>query len=153
MATPRSTAAPRRRIFQHPGRVAVVAVSVVVVANLGIILLNNSDTSLGGRDPLPVTIESISPERGELTSLISTITVDLRNDLTGVLVVDGVEVPEDELERVAELGEISFRPGPDKVITRFRAGSNEVVVKYWSQKLTNRPANPPSYGWSFRASA
>jgi hypothetical protein len=149
---PTATAAPRR-IFQHPGRVAIVVGSLVVVANLGLILLHNSDTSPGGRVPLPVTIESISPERGALTPLIDTITVDLRNDLTGVLVVDGVEIPEDELERVEELGEISFRPGADKVIARFRAGDNEVVVKYWSRKLASRPENPPSFGWSFRASA
>jgi hypothetical protein len=153
MTANRPTASTRRRIFQHPGRVAIVVVALVVVANLGFVLLHNSDTSPGGGNPLPVTIESISPERGQLTSLIDTITVDLRNDLTGVLVVDGVEIPEDELQRVKELGEISFRPGPDKIITRFRPGNNEVVVKYWSQKLTNRPANPPSYGWSFRASA
>ncbi|MFI5053580.1 MAG: hypothetical protein ACHQDE_04395, partial [Acidimicrobiia bacterium] len=145
--------ARRRGIFQHPGRVAVVVIALLLVLNLGIVLLNNSDTSPEGRVPLPVTIESISPERGELTSLIDTITVDLRNDLTGVLVVDGIEIPEDQLERVKELGEVSFRPGPDKAITKLRTGSNEVVVKYWSQKLTKRPENPPSFGWSFRASA
>jgi hypothetical protein len=70
-----------------------------------------------------------------------------------VLVVDGLEIPEDQLDRVKELGEISFRPGPGEAITKLRTGSNEVVVKYWSQKLTNRPANPPSFGWSFQASA
>jgi hypothetical protein len=153
MATPRSTAARSRRIFRHPGRVAVVAVSLVVVLNLGIVLLNNSDTSPQGRPPLPVTIESISPERGDITGLVATVSVDLRNDLTGVLVIDGLEIPEDQLDRVKELGEISFRPGPGKAITKLRTGSNEVVVKYWSQKLTNRPAHPPSFGWSFQASA
>jgi hypothetical protein len=153
MATPQSTAVRNRRIFRHPGRVAIVVISLVVVLNLGIVLLNNSDTSPQGRPPLPVTVESISPERGELTGLVATVSVDLRNDLTGVLVVDGLEIPEDQLERVKELGEISFRPGPGKAITKLRTGSNEVVVKYWSQKLTNRPANPPSFGWSFRASA
>ena len=78
MATPRSTAARSRRIFRHPGRVAVVVVSLVVVLNLGIVLLNNSDTSPQGRPPLPVTIESISPERGDITGLVATVSVDLQ---------------------------------------------------------------------------
>jgi hypothetical protein len=143
----------RRRVFRHPGRVAVVVVALLVVLNLSIILLNNSDTSVGGRPALPVAIESISPERGDLTTLIATINVDLRNDLTGVLVVDGIEIPEDQLDRVVALGEISFRPGPDKEFSKLRTGTNQVVVKYWSRKLTKRPANPASYGWSFEASA
>jgi hypothetical protein len=133
--------------------VATVVVLLVVVLNLGIVLLNNSDTRPGGRDPLPVTIESISPERGELTHRVDTITVDLRNDLTGVLVVNRIEIPEDQLDRVTELGEVSFRPGPGKEITKLATGTNTVVVKYWSRRLTNRPANPPSFSWSFQASA
>jgi hypothetical protein len=153
MASRAPTAKPRRGIFRHPGRVAVVVVSLLVVLNLGIVLLNNSDTSPGGGAPLPVSVESISPERGEITSLVDTITVDLRNDLTGVLVVDGIEIPEDQLDRVVELGEISFRPGPGKAITRLRTGTNEVVVKYWSRRLPNRPARPLSFGWTFEASA
>ena len=152
MTATRPTTAPRRQIFRHPGRVAIVVVALLVVLNLGILLLNNSDTSPQGRPPLPVSIESISPERGDLTTLISDVSVDLRNDLTGVLVIDGIEIPEDQLDRVKELGEVTFRPGPGKDITKLRTGTNTVVVKYWPQKMS-RPANPSSYGWSFEASA
>jgi hypothetical protein len=144
--------ADRRRVFKHPGRVAIVVIGLLVVLNLGIVALNNTDTNIAGRDPLPVTIESISPERSELTGLIDTITVDLDNSLTGVLVVDGVEIPEDQLTHVTELGQVSFRPGPDKVFSRFRAGDNTVVVKYWGRTKA-RPAHPAGYGWTFRASA
>jgi hypothetical protein len=144
---------PRRKAVKHPWRVAIVLSAVVLVVNLGVILLASSDTSLGGRQPLPSDIESISPERGELTGLVDTITVDLRDDLTGVLVVDGIEIPEDQLERVVGLQQVIFRPGKDKVISQFRAGDNTVVVKYWPGRLQDRPANPFSYGWTFQASA
>jgi hypothetical protein len=153
MATPRSTVPSRRPLFRHPGRVATVVVVLVVVLNLGIVLLNNSDTGSDGRNPLPATIESISPGRGELTGLVDTVTVDLRNDLTGVLVIDRVEIPEDELDRVKDLGQISFRPGPGKALTKLATGTNTVVVKYWSRRLAERPAKPSSFGWSFEASA
>jgi hypothetical protein len=99
-----------------------------------------------------VTVESISPERGELTGLVDTITVDLRNDLTGSLVVDGKEIPDDQTDRVQELGVLSFRPGPGKELTRFVTGDNTVVVYYWP-RTKSRPANPPNYGWRFRAAA
>ena len=127
-------------------------VALFAVLNLGYIVLHNSDTSLGGRAPLPATVQSISPERGELTTLIDTVTVDLRDNLTGVLVIDGIEIPEDQLDRVAELGQVSFRPGPGKALSTFRTGDNEVVVKYWSRTKA-RPAHPASFGWTFQASA
>jgi hypothetical protein len=151
--TPGVDATPRRRLFKHPGRVAVVAITLLVVFNLAIVLLNESDTSRSGEQALPVDIEAVSPEPNQLTGLIDTVTVDLADQYSGVLVVDGVEIPEDQLDRVVGIQTISFRPGPDKVISRFRAGENVVVVKYWNGRLQDRPAKPYSFSWTFRASA
>jgi hypothetical protein len=139
--------------MRHPGRVAIVLGVALVVLNLGVILLATADTSEKGLRPLPNDIESINPERGELTGLVDTISVDLGDGMTGVLVVDGIEIPEDQLDRVVGLQIVSFRPGPGKEIPRFRAGDNTVVVKYWPGRLQDRPANPFTFGWSFRASA
>jgi len=154
MAEPRDNghSAQRPPLFRHPGRVAVVAVLVIAVLNLGVILLANSDTSVDGRPRLPNDIETISPERGEITGLVDDVAVDLLDNLTGVLVIDGVEIPEDQLDRVEELGLITFRPGPDKELTRFRTGDNTVVVLYWP-RTKSRPVDPASYGWRFRAAA
>jgi len=119
-----SRAKASRPVFRHPWRVAIVAVAVLAVVNLGAILIANSDTTPGGKVELPTDIESISPENGALAGLVDDVTVDLRDSYTGVLVIDGVEIPEDQLSRVEELGIITFRPGPGKEITRFRAGEN-----------------------------
>jgi hypothetical protein len=154
MADTPATAAPARRpLFRHPWRVAIVSVTVLLVLNLGVILLNESDTTPGGLQALPSDIESISPERAQLASPLDTVSVDLADQYTGVLVIDGIEIPEDQLERVVSLQTISFRPGPDKAISRYRAGENTVVVKYWRGRLQDRPGNPYSFGWTFRASA
>jgi hypothetical protein len=145
--------APRRRTFQHPGRVAVVVIALLVVVNLAIVLLANADTSPGGGKPeLPAAIESISPERGELTGLVDDVTVDLRDDLQGELLVDSVRIPEDQLDTIEQLGVISFRPGPGKEFPRFRAGDNTVVVRYWPRGKP-RPEVPASFSWRFRAAA
>ena len=158
LPAPRRAAAPRRKLFQHPGRIAVVVVALLVVLNLGIVLLNNADTDPGGVNPLPATVESVSPEPDSIAGPVETITVDLDDSLTGVLLVrhNGafVEIPEDQLDRVVELGQISFRPGPGKDITRFSAGQNDVVVLYWSKtRVGGRPKNPASYAWSFNVKA
>jgi hypothetical protein len=128
-----------------------VGVIVVVVLNLAVLLLSQSDTQPQGRT-LPSTIDSVSPGPGELARLQDTITADLRDDLTGVLVLDGVEIPEDQLERIVPLAEVSFRPGPDKDLTRFEPGLHNVAVRYWPQGK-ERPAKPGVFSWSFRAGA
>jgi hypothetical protein len=151
--SPVAVAPARRRLFKHPGRVAVVAITLLVVFNLGIILLNESDSTPTGPKALPADIEAISPGQNQLTGLIDTVTVDLADQYSGVLVIDGVEIPEDELERVVGIQQVSFRPGPDKVISRFRAGVNDVVVQYWNGRVQDRPAKPFSFHWSFRAAA
>jgi len=140
-------------MFQHPGRVAVVVIALLIVVNLAIVLLANADTSPGGGKPdLPAAIESISPERGELTGLVDDVTVDLRDDLQGELLIDSVRIPEDQLDTIEQLGRISFRPGPGKEFTRFLAGDNTVVVRYWPRGEP-RPEVPPSFSWRFRAAA
>jgi hypothetical protein len=157
-ASTRRAGAPRRKAFQHPGRVAVVVIALIVVLNLGIVLLNKSDTSPGGLNPLPATVESVSPEPNSIAGPIETLTVDLDDSLTGVLLIKRggqyVEIPEDQLDRVVELGQISFRPGPGKEITRFPAGENDAVVLYWSKtRPGGRPKNPSSYSWRFQVKA
>ena len=144
--------AERARLFKHPWRVAIVAIGLIAVLNLGVILLMESDTTAPGSEALPGVVESINPEVNELTGLVDDVSVDLRNDLTGVLVVDGVEIPEDQLSRIEELGVVTFRPGPDKEFRRFRAGENTVVVRYWPRG-EERPQQPPSFSWRFRAAA
>jgi hypothetical protein len=158
--SPAAAARPaRRRLFKHPGRVAIVAVTLLVVLNLGIVLLNESDTSPGGSNPLPATVTSVLPEPGTIASPVDTVVVDLDDSLTGVLLIKQdtggyVEIPEDQLDRVVELSQIAFRPGPDKEITRFSPGTVDVVVLFWSKtRLGGRPKHPASYSWSFQVKA
>ncbi len=152
MTTPALPAAPRRGgIVTHPWRWVIVGVVVLAVLNLAIIGLSSSDTSPEGRT-LPSTIDSLTPRPGELVRLQDTIGADLRDDLTGVLLLDGVEIPEDQLERVDPLGVVTFRPGPDQDLERFEAGEHSLTVLFWEQG-EERPADPDSYSWSFRAGA
>ena len=151
--TPVTAVSARRRLFKHPGRVAIVAITLLVTFNLGIYLLNEADTSSTGEKALPVEIQAVSPKPNQLTGLVDDVAVDLADQYTGVLVIDGIEIPEDQLTRVAGIQTVSFRPGPDKAIGRFRAGLNQVVVKYWDGRLQDRPGKTYSFSWSFRASA
>ena len=149
-------AAPRARAFRHPWRVAIVAIALFAVLNLVVILVANSDTSKPGTESLPVTVEAVSPAPGELTTLVDNVTVDLRDDMTGDLVINRLVIPEDQLERTPELGIVSFRPGNGKELTKLNSGENTVIVYYWP-RTADRPEPLESaklrYSWTFRAAA
>ena len=151
MVTPLPSRPVRQPLFAHPWRVVVAVVVLLVVANLGVLLLSQSDTT---RDVsrFPSAIDEVSPRPGELVRPQDTITADLSNELTGVLVIDHVEIPEDQLDRIVPLGQVSFRPGPTKELTRFAPGAHAAVVFYWPQGKP-RPRNPSAYSWSFRSGA
>jgi hypothetical protein len=141
----------RPPIFQHPWRLAITAGVLLIVLNLGILLFSQSDTRRQGRN-YPNAVEVVDPAPGEIIRVADTVTADLRNDLTGVLLIDGAEVPEDQTERVAPLGQISFRPGPSKDLTKFSPGPHTATVLYWEQGKA-RPKKPGAFSWSFRAGA
>jgi hypothetical protein len=144
MVSPES---PPEPVLRHPWRVAIVAVVLLAVANLFFFLLSESETTRE-EDTLPIAIESVTPQPAEI--LQDEIVADLQNTYTGVLVIDGAEVPEDQLTRVEDLGQVAFRPGPGKDIEKFQPGVHTVVVLYWVQGR-DRPAKPGAYSWTFRA--
>jgi hypothetical protein len=137
---------------RHPLRVVVVVVGLVLVLNLAFLVGRSSDTSEPGRDALPSSIESVRPAPGPQADRRTAVTADLADDLTGVLVIDGQRIPEDQLEYTLPQGIITFRPGPDNDLEAFEAGEHTVQVLYWSQ-TESEPSDPGSYGWRFRATA
>ena len=143
---------PDRILGRHPWRVVVVGAGLLLVLNLAFLLGRSSDTSEPGTERLPSTVESVRPRPGSQADLGIAVTADLRDDLTGVLVIDGQRIPEDQLEYSPPQGIITFRPGPDKDLEEFEAGDHTVQVLYWNQ-TEDEPDEPDSFGWSFRATA
>ena len=97
---------------------------------------------------LPRGIERVVPSVGALVRPQEEIGVDLANDRTGVLVLDGAEIPEDQLTRVDPLGQVFFRPGTDKDLDRFEAGNHRVTVLFWPKAATRDSAE--TFSWRFQ---
>ena len=146
----RSAPTRGRPAFAHPWRVVTVVVAMLVLVNLGVVLLRSTDTSSTANGALPTMIESVAPGNGEIVRTTDTIAVDLDDGYTGVIAIDRAEVPEDQIERVGPLGQITFRPGPGKDIEQFSPGVHTVTVSYWPQ-TKDRPPRPATYTWTFKA--
>jgi hypothetical protein len=137
-----------RRRIRHPWRVAIVTLGLLLVANLLVYVGFSADTTNKVR-VLPSDVANVQPDPGSQVRVQDTVSVDLRDDLTGVLVVDGVELPENEVARIPSLGEISFRPGKGQVFERLEPGVHNVTVVYWPQ-VKPRSDGTQSFTWSFR---
>ena len=144
----------RATLFRHPWRVVIVVAALGLVVNLAIVLGMSSDTSDRGQQGVSKDVVQIRPGRGSIVNPLDDIEVHLRRGLTGVLVLNGLRLPEDQLVIDNATSTITFRPGPGKEIERLPAGTNNVSVLYWRQ---TEPEPPPgerdSFGWSFRVAA
>jgi hypothetical protein len=142
----------RRRTSVHPWRVVIVVGGLALVVSLVLVLGYNSDTSDQGKQNPNADIAQVRPAPGSIATLQDDIEVRLQSGLTGVIVLNGKRIPEDQLLIDNATGTISFRPGPGKEISRLPAGANDAAVLYWSQTQAE-PAKPKSFGWSFRVTA
>ncbi len=123
---------------------------------------------------LPDGIESLNPVRGATQVLQQTaVFVDLAEGYTGVLVVDGVELPTVSLDAIGiqpvgstsdpggqvslpaatiyEPGNatLTFEPSDDAPISTFETGRHEVTVVYW--KIEDGRNKSRSFRWDFYA--
>jgi hypothetical protein len=144
----------RRKAIEHPGRFAIVAGGLVVVALLFAGAIVSADTK-DVKSTLPQTIQSVSPTPGSIVPPQEQITVDLRDDLTADLSLCGptqslgncTALPADQVDFIPALGQLTFRPGDGKEVQRFDPGRNQVVVNYRSQADPERDTG--TFTWSF----
>ena len=152
MATPlRPLPTGRRRplLVLPSGRTILLALAGLLAVNLLIVaLVIGGQTETG--PPLPNEIEAITPARGSRILPQEDVGADLQDNYTGVILIDDVELPLDQLKIIPALGQVIFRPGPDKDIKAFAPGYHRATIEYWPQDRTREDASR-SYTWQFKA--
>jgi hypothetical protein len=147
-----------------------LALSLLIA--IGLVLVGRGlAVSLTGdaRAKLPDTIEEVDPYPEAVQVLSQTrVFVDLDAGYTGVLVIDGVELPTISIEDVdqqfeAEPGQqidlpattifepgnytLTFTPSDDALVKKFDTGLHRAQVIYW--KIIESRQRPLSYSWTF----
>jgi hypothetical protein len=158
MATPIRPlpAGPRTRRLPSP-RTILVALGVLAAVNL---LIFAAHTGGQGQDnpgsPPPVEIESLFPVPGSVIRPQEDVRADLKDTYTGALFIDDKRIPEDQTKIVPALGQVSFRPGPNKEITALAPGHHYATIQFWPQEKGDEDAARAagaikSYTWQFTA--
>jgi hypothetical protein len=129
--------------------------STLLLLALGFIAVNLiiAAVYLGGRgdegQAAPIAIERVIPLPGTLIAAQEEIGADLDDTYTGVLLVDDVELPLDQLRIVDALGQVFYRPGEGKDLERLTEGNHSATVVFWPQEKTREEA-ARSYTWQFK---
>ena len=78
-----------------------------------------------GGDPVAtpiIELQAPTPDSAVLSQ--AQLLIDLSTRYSASFVVNGVTIPDDQLQIRSELNQVIFNPGPGKVIERFPAGRN-----------------------------
>lgn len=133
------------------GKVVVVLIVAVLLGGLwwaGTLIDTgepDGDVALSGSSP----VERLLPPRNAEILAQEPMGVDLRSGWTGVLVLNGQEIPQDQVQddNLASTGELLFTPGPGKVVEDYLAGENCANVIAW--RVEESRDNARTASWCF----
>ncbi len=97
---------------------------------------------------LPAAVEAVSPQGGGLDLRQATIAADLAPGYTGYLMLDGVEVPDDDLQRVDALNSVTLRPTIDSDYLELAPGQHCASVVY--RRIGDPLETSESFRWCFK---
>jgi hypothetical protein len=92
-------------------------------------------------------VEQLYPARDSEALQQQQVGIDLGPTYTGVLVLNGVEIPEEQLQRRPELNQVFFQPGDDLAIEELTPGRNCVTALVW--RATETRENSRAINWCF----
>ena len=122
---------------------------IAALAIGGLVYSFSGPTQTSTTSERPAAVESVTPAGGDLDLRQTTISADLAPGYTGYLTWDGIEIPEDDLQRVDALNTVTLRPGPDSDYRVLQPGPHCAGVVYW-QVGRSRDEDSSSFRWCFR---
>lgn len=109
--------------------------------------MNNANTNIV---PTSDAVEALVPADGSQVLRQSEIGIDLAPEWTGVLQVNGIEIPEDQLRRVPAQNQVFFTPGPGQEIEELPAGRVQIVALIWRPVAGETRDEADTIRWSIQ---
>ncbi len=130
-------------------RRVLIALGVVVAGALIVVAAGqDADDGVEEAEVAGDAVEELRPGRGDLVLRQSEIGIDLAPSWTGVLVIDGTEIPEDELRRNDPLNQVFFAPREGRVIDALDPGRHVAAALIWRPGVEERE-NARTVTWAF----
>jgi hypothetical protein len=127
-------------------------IAVLVVGAFAALFAGVRATDTGDDEPVDrEVVERLIPGDGDEVIRQAELGIDLAPGYEGTLLVNGIEIPVDELRLVPEQNEVFFTPGEGKAVEELRAGPNCVEAVAWKSAQGRGTANDKSFRWCFEA--
>lgn len=84
----------------------------------------------GDPEVLPDAVESYAPRDGDIVINPVKVIIDLKPNYEVQFVIDGVPIPDSQVDSIFETGRYQFTPGDGKVIERWSPGDHTVVASW-----------------------
>jgi len=121
---------------------------ISVVAAIAIVGIWWAFQSSDTKAPVQIAgIESVSPTPGDLDLRQVELSADLAAGYTGILFLDGVEIPADDIQRVEATNKIALHAQPDSPYRELSPGHHCATVEYW--QITQGRSQANQYRWCF----
>lgn len=125
-----------------------VVLSLLLAAAAGGLWISFAQTRTHeGPRYVDTAIEAVYPGAGDLELRQTRIGIDLQAGYTAVLFVDGREIPEDQVERIASLGQVFYTPGAGKETGALSPGRHCGTALLWRDVQTRETGR--RYSWCF----
>ena len=108
-------------------RVTYTLLGVALIAVIGVSIMFIPS---GDPEKLPPAVETYSPRQGDIVTNPIKVLIDLKANYVASFVIDGIPIPEDDVDAIVETGRYQFIPGPGKAIERWTSGEHAVVVTW-----------------------
>jgi hypothetical protein len=138
---------PRRRLIRR------IVTTIAILGCIAGLTLAVQHTQRGDKDQPTITgvphtiVELQAPAPNSSVLSQAQLLIDLTSDYDATLVVNGVLIPTDQLQKRPELNQVLFTPGPGKVVEKFNAGPNCVDANVF--RLDGTQEDIPAVHWCF----
>lgn len=128
---------------------ARIVISVLLALAVGGIVLSFSLVREDKSTPTvrDTAITSFEPPVGAHVLRQGLIAYELDPAYTGILYVDGMEIPSEELEATALTNQLGYVPTKDKVTGVLKPGKHTATAEFWLRSKTRDSSR--SFSWSF----
>jgi hypothetical protein len=138
---------PRHTLIRRVLTTLVIAACIV-----GLVVMvqhtqrgDKDEPKFTGQSKAVVELKAPAPESNVLSQ--AQLLIDLTTNYDSSFVVNGVLIPDDQLQKRPELNQVIFSPGPGKVIEKFPAGRNCVEATIF--RIDGVQEDVPATRWCF----
>jgi len=101
---------------------------IVIAGAVTVLVFVGEDSENTARD---AAIEQFFPTEGDKIFQQEPVGLDLASGFDASLSLNGVAIPEDQLDKTAGLNLVLFTPGPGKEVEQYNQDQNCVVATFW----------------------